>query len=442
MIGDVSGVEGNSARRAAKLLGVPIGLAGRAAGGFGRRALGRNDGELTTEFADQIAEELFSVLGELKGGAMKVGQALSVFEVGMPERYAEPFRETLAKLQAEAPPMQPGTVESVLDVQLGRKWRERFAEFDTTAVAAASIGQVHRATWHDGREVAVKVQYPGADKALQSDLRQLRRLAPLIRPLTPGTDVKSVIDEIHDSTITELDYRSEADHQRRFSAAFAGDPDIIVPAVIASSPKVLVTEWATGTSLSRISREGTRAERERCALLLTEFQFSSPTRAGMLHGDPHPGNFQLAPDGRFVVIDFGASLHLPDGMPAPLTTMMRTAVRGDSGELLELMREYGYVGPRSRVDASEAMAFLEPFVEPMRSPFFDFDREWMQGIVAVYGDFSGREFRTARSFSLPREFALIHRVLSSSVGMLCQLEARAPYRAVVEKWMPEIFSEE
>src|SRR5699024_55965 len=292
---------------------------------------------------------------------MKVGQALSVFEVGMPERYAEPFRETLAKLQAEAPPMQPGTVESVLDVQLGRRWRERFEEFDTTAVAAASIGQVHRATWHDGREVAVKVQYPGADRALESDLRPLRRLAPLIRPLTPGTDVKSIIDENYDSTITELDYRSEADHQRRFSAAFTDDPDIVVPSVIASSPKVLVTEWATGTSLSRISREGTRAETDRGGLLKREFTFSSSTCAAM---------------------------------------------PGDSDDLPELMREYGYVSPRSGVDASEAMAFLEPFVEPMRSPSFDFDRGWMQGIVAVYGDFSGKEFRTARSFSLPREYAL------------------------------------
>ena len=418
---------------------MPFGLAGRAAGGIGRRALGRDDGELSVEFADQIAEELFSVLGELKGGAMKVGQALSVFEVGMPERYAAPFRETLTKLQAEAPPMDPDTVESVLEVQLGRKWRERFSAFDSTATAAASIGQVHRATWRDGREVAVKVQYPGADKALQSDLRQLRRLAPLIRPLTPGTDVKSVIDEIYDSTITELDYRSEADHQRNFAAAFAGDADIYVPAVVASSPKVLVTEWATGKPMSRIAREGTQEERERCALLLTEFQFSSPVRARMLHGDPHPGNFMLAPDDRFVVIDFGASLRLPDGMPEPLTTLMRKAVHGQVDELLELMREYGYIAPRSRVNAQEAMAFLEPFVEPMRSPEFDFDREWMQRIVSVYGDVSGKEFRTARSFSLPREFALIHRVLSSSVGMLCQLEARAPYRAVVEKWMPEIF---
>src|SRR5699024_6706188 len=134
------------------------------------------------------------VLGELKGGAMKVGQALSVFEAGMPDRYAEPFREALTKLQAEAPPLPPDEVERVLDTQLGLRWRERFEDFDGEATAAASIGQVHRARWSDGRQVAVKVQYPGADEALRSDLRQLRRLGPLLRPLNPGTDVKAVID--------------------------------------------------------------------------------------------------------------------------------------------------------------------------------------------------------------------------------------------------------
>ncbi|MFN7243291.1 MAG: AarF/UbiB family protein, partial [Dietzia cercidiphylli] len=193
-----------SSRRAARLAGLPLGIAGRAAGSLGRRALGRGEGVLTEELADQAAEQVFAVLGELKGGAMKVGQALSVFEAGMPDKYAGPFREALTKLQAEAPPLPPAEVEQVLDTQLGLRWRERFAEFNTSAAAAASIGQVHRAVWSDGREVAVKIQYPGADEALRSDLRQLRRLAPLLRPLTPGTDVKGVIDELYDSAVAEL----------------------------------------------------------------------------------------------------------------------------------------------------------------------------------------------------------------------------------------------
>lgn len=396
---------------------------------------------MTEELADQAADQVFAVLGELKGGAMKVGQALSVFEAGMPDKYAGPFREALTKLQAEAPPLPPAEVERVLDTQLGLRWRERFAEFNTSAAAAASIGQVHRAVWSDGREVAVKVQYPGADEALRSDLRQLRRLAPLLRPLTPGTDVKGIIDELYDSAVAELDYRGEADTQRVFAAAFRDDPQIHVPAVLASAPKVLVTEWAEGRTLGRIAAGGTQDERNRAGELLAEFQFCSPTRARMMHGDPHPGNFLLADDGRMVVLDFGASLPLPEGMPAALTSMMRLALAGQAEELVALMARSGYVG-RGGVDPADAMSFLDPFIAPMRTAEFHFDREWLQGIMAVYGDVSGREFRTSRSFTLPRDYVLIHRVLSASVGMLCQLEATAPYREIVHRWMPEIFPDE
>ena len=384
---------------------------------------------------------MFAVLGELKGGAMKVGQALSVFEAGMPDKYAEPFREALTKLQSEAPPLPADEVEKVLDAQLGLKWRERFAKFDGQAAAAASIGQVHRAVWSDGREVAVKIQYPGADEALRSDLKQLRRLAPLLRPLNPGTDVKGVIDELYESTVSELDYRLEADTQRVFAAEFAGDPLIRVPSVLASAPKVLVTEWANGRALSKIAAEGSPEERNRTAELLSEFQFSSPSRVGMMHGDPHPGNFLLGDDSRMVVLDFGASIPLPNGFPSVLTSMMRLALENRGDDLVALMIRAGYMG-RGGMDSADAMAFLGPFIEPMREPSFQFDRAWMQGILAVYGDFSGREFRTARSFTLPREYVLIHRVLSASVGMLCQLQATAPYQQIVRRWMPEIFADE
>nr|WP_187354496.1 AarF/UbiB family protein [Dietzia aerolata] len=437
----VSELPRTSSRRAARLAGLPLGIAGRAAGSLGRRALGRGDGDLTEELADQAAEQVFAVLGELKGGAMKVGQALSVFEAGMPDKYAEPFREALTKLQSEAPPLPADEVEKILDAQLGLKWRERFAKFDGQAAAAASIGQVHRAVWSDGREVAVKIQYPGADEALRSDLKQLRRLAPLLRPLNPGTDVKGVIDELYESTVSELDYRLEADTQRVFAAEFAGDPLIRVPSVLASAPKVLVTEWANGRALSKIAAEGSPEERNRTAELLSEFQFSSPSRVGMMHGDPHPGNFLLGDDGRMVVLDFGASIPLPNGFPSVLTSMMRLALENRGDDLVALMTRAGYMG-RGGMDSADAMAFLGPFIEPMREPSFQFDRAWMQGILAVYGDFSGREFRTARSFTLPREYVLIHRVLSASVGMLCQLQATAPYQQIVRRWMPEIFADE
>src|SRR5699024_3145690 len=155
---------------------LPLGIAGRAAAGLGRRMTGQDRAETAAELAAKAAEQMFAVLGELKGGAMKIGQAMSVFEAAMPEQIAEPYREALTKLQKDAPPMPTAQVHRVLDQQLGTGWRDRFASFDDRPAAAASIGQVHRAVWADGREVAVKVQYPGADDALRSDLKQLRRL--------------------------------------------------------------------------------------------------------------------------------------------------------------------------------------------------------------------------------------------------------------------------
>ncbi|HEY4454057.1 MAG TPA: AarF/UbiB family protein, partial [Pseudonocardiaceae bacterium] len=168
-----------SAARTAKLASLPLGVAGRVVGGWGRRLVGQNADDVHADISARTAEQLFAVLGQLKGGAMKFGQALSVFEAAVPEELAEPYREALTKLQTAAPPMPVRTVHRVLVEQLGTGWTKRFAEFDDTPAASASIGQVHRARWHDGRDVAVKIQYPGADEALVSDLRQLQRFSRL-----------------------------------------------------------------------------------------------------------------------------------------------------------------------------------------------------------------------------------------------------------------------
>src|SRR4029453_13099409 len=179
----VSDIPRRTAARTAKLASLPLGVAGRAVGGWGRRLAGGDGDEISAQLMAKSAEQLFAVLGELKGGAMKFGQALSVFEAAIPDEYAAPFRESLVKLQTAAPPMPTRDVHRMLAEQFGRGWRDRFAEFDDTPPAPASIGQVRRGIWHDGREVAVKVQYPGAEEALRSDLRQLSRMTRLMQPL-------------------------------------------------------------------------------------------------------------------------------------------------------------------------------------------------------------------------------------------------------------------
>ena len=164
-------IKRGGAARNAKLAGLAGGIAGRTALGFGKRLAGKSQDEVNAELMEKAAKQLFTVLGELKGGAMKVGQALSVMEAAIPEEFGEPYREALTKLQKDAPPLPADKVHRVLDAQLGTKWRQRFTEFDDTPVASASIGQVHKAVWSDGREVAVKIQYPGADEALRADLK-------------------------------------------------------------------------------------------------------------------------------------------------------------------------------------------------------------------------------------------------------------------------------
>jgi predicted unusual protein kinase regulating ubiquinone biosynthesis (AarF/ABC1/UbiB family) len=432
----VSDIPRRAAQRTARLASLPIGAAGRWASGWGRRLTGQSPEEVNAEFSARTAEQLFAVLGELKGGAMKFGQALSVFEAAIPNEYAEPYREALTKLQSAAPPMPPAIVRRVLEEQLGATWRRRFAEFSEGPAAAASIGQVHRAVWHDGREVAVKVQYPGADEALRSDLRQLQRFSRLFQAIVPGLEVKPLLAELQDRMVEELDYRDEADNQRAFATGFAGDPDIAVPAVVASAPKVMVSEWVSGTPLSEIIRNGQRPERDDIACKLTELHFSAPARTGLLHADPHPGNFLRLADGRLCVIDFGAVARMPGGLPRTLGVLTRLAVEKRSEELLELLRDEGFVRDGSVLSAAEVQTYLAPLVEPLRTERFHFTRAWMQSQAERIGEFGSSDFHTGRALNLPPHYLLIHRVTSGSMGVLCQLDAEAPFREIAARWQP------
>jgi predicted unusual protein kinase regulating ubiquinone biosynthesis (AarF/ABC1/UbiB family) len=396
--------------------------------------------EISAQMAARSAEQLFAVLGELKGGAMKFGQALSIFEAAVPPELAGPYRDALTKLQASAPPMPAHNVHRVLAEQLGRGWRERFAEFDDQPAAAASIGQVHRAVWHDGRKVAVKVQYPGADEALRADLRQLGRLSRLMQPLVPGVEIKPLIAELRDRMDEELDYRDEADNQRAFAKAFAGDPEILVPRVVASAPKTIISEWVTGTPLSAIIRDGDQAARDEAGRLLATFHYGAPPRAGLLHADPHPGNFQIAPDGRLIVLDFGAVARLPNGTPKVLEDMTAMALRGESDALVERMRSDGFIRPGMRLEADDVLAYLMPFAEPLRTESFTFTRRWLQLQAERVGDLRGPDFRTGRALNLPPEHLLIHRVTFGSLGVLCQLGAKVRLREIVGRWQPSILA--
>src|SRR5216684_227579 len=226
--------------RTAKLATLPVGLAGRTALGLGKRLGGRPAELVAAEIQQRTAEQIFRVLGELKGGAMKFGQALSIFEAALPPELAGPYRATLTRLQESAPPLPARNVHRVLAEDLGPDWRGQFAEFDDKPAAAASIGQVHRAVWQDGRQVAVKIQYPGAGNALLSDFNQLSRVARLFGIIMPGLEVRPLLDELRARIAEELDYKLEAQAQQAFADAYAGDPDISAPHIVTATGHVLI----------------------------------------------------------------------------------------------------------------------------------------------------------------------------------------------------------
>ncbi|MCW2807709.1 MAG: hypothetical protein JWQ93_1664 [Marmoricola sp.] len=422
--------------RGARLATLPIGVAGRGAMGVGRRIGGRPAELVAAELQARTAEQLFQVLGQLKGGAMKFGQALSVFEAALPEEVAAPYRAALTKLQEAAPPLPVKTVHAVLAEQLGEDWRSRFREFDDKPAAAASIGQVHKAVWSDGRTVAVKIQYPGAGKALLSDLKQLGRLARMFSRFSPGLDIKPLLKELEERVAEELDYRLEADSQAQFHAAYDGDADICVPAVVDVADNVLVTEWIDGEALAVVIREGTQEQRNRAATLLAQFLFSGPVLVGLLHADPHPGNFRLLADGRLGVIDFGAVNRLPDGAPEPIGRLARLALEGRAEDVLEALRGEGFVKPNISVDAHVVLDYLLPLLEPVSAPRFQFSREWLRGQAVRVGDPRSPAAQLGRQLNLPPAYLLIHRVTMGTIGVLCQLGGEAPFRELMEQWQP------
>ncbi|MPY85666.1 MAG: phosphotransferase [Actinophytocola sp.] len=430
------GLPSGTAARAARLASLPLGFAGRTMSGWGRRLTGQQAEEINAEMAGRMAEQLFQVLGTLKGGAMKFGQALSVFEAAIPDEYSAPYREALTKLQSSAPPMPAKQTHRVLDEQLGSAWRTRFREFDDEPAASASIGQVHHAVWHDGREVAVKVQYPGADEALRSDLRQLMRFSRLFQALAPGTEVKPLLAELSDRMNEELDYRGEASYQRAFATEFDGDPQFVVPKVVASSPKVVVSEWVTGTPFASIIANGDTASRNQAGRLLLEFHYSSPERVRLLHSDPHPGNFMLRDDGKLCVIDFGAVARLPRGIPRGLGQITRLALDGKQEELMAVLREHRFVKDGTGVKAEDAVAYLAPFTEPLAHETFTFSRDWLQRQATRVGDVGSKDFRTGRLLNLPAEYLLIHRTTAGNTGILCQLGAEVAVREIADRWIP------
>ncbi len=418
--------------RSARLIGLPLGVAARAGVGAGRRLFGADAHQVDAQLKDAAAEQLFAVLGELKGGAMKFGQMMSMFEAFMPEDLAAPFRDRLRQLQDAAPPMPSSKAEAVLRAELGSDWRKNFSEIDLRPAAAASLGQVHRGRLTDGTEVAIKVQYPGAAAAVASDLRQVRRLTTAISPLTGGLDIVGIAREMAIRITEEVDYTLEAAAQSQVAEALAGHPRFVVPKVRMFTERVLVSDWVEGRKLISVT-DRPAAERNRAALDYVTFLFAGPRLAGILHGDPHPGNYLLTADGKLGVVDFGLVARLPEGLPEPMGRLIRNAVNDDAEAMLTGLREEGFV--TAEVSAEELMEFFVAFVEPAKVEQFTFNREWSrQQFGRVHSSMGPNEVAT--KLNIPPHYMIIYRAWLGAVSVLCQLDVQEDFAAILREYLP------
>jgi predicted unusual protein kinase regulating ubiquinone biosynthesis (AarF/ABC1/UbiB family) len=249
-------------------------------------------------------------------------------------------------------------------------------------------------------------------------------------------DVKPLLKELRARITEELDYELEATSQRAFAQAYADDDEIFVPDVLAATPRVLVTEWLDGTPLSTIINSGGPEERDRAGRLIATLHFSAPERARLLHSDPHPGNFRILPDGRLGVMDFGAVARLPDGHPEPIGRLVRLALSGDAAGVFDGLREEGFIKSGADIDAPAVLDYLLPMLDPIAADEFRFTRAWLRAEGLRIASPKSPAFHLGRQLNLPPSYLMIHRVTLGSIGVLCQLEAKAPYRSIIQRWLP------
>jgi predicted unusual protein kinase regulating ubiquinone biosynthesis (AarF/ABC1/UbiB family) len=387
----------------------------------------------------EAAEQIVEVLGSMKGAAMKVGQVASFIDTGaLPPEASKRIQQKLAELRDSAPRVSFRDMRKVIEHDLDDKLSEHFAEFEEDAVAAASIGQVYRARLHDGREVAVKVQYPGVSSAVRADLQNLGLLLRAAKRMAPGMDVKAMSTEVRERLTEELDYEHEAQSHRAFARAWKGHPFVYIPDVVTElcTEHVLVTEWAEGIGFEEV-RTLTQPERDRFGETVFRFFFESLYRVGHFSGDPHPGNFRLMDDGRVAFLDFGMTRKVPREWVERELAIFRLAFSGDADELyreLTAMRFYPADDPE--VTPERVLAHFEAVTAWYREDReITIDGDCVREILIDMGDMRSEHWPLMRRATLPPERMLATRMEALTLGVLGQVEARANWHRIAREWL-------
>ena len=387
----------------------------------------------------ETAMKMASTLGDMKGVAMKMGQLASFVDTEfLPPEYAEIYQEQLAKLRTSAPAMPWEKVSKVLeDEYLGEPLTELFADFEHEAFAAASIGQVHLATIHDGRAVAVKIQYPGVAEALESDLRNAGMIMRLARAFAPGLDARAVAEELRLRVMEELDYEYEAQSQRTFARAYRGHPFIYVPDVLTrlSRRRVLVTEYVEGLGFEDV-KSLPQEERDRFGEIVFRFSFGSIYHLQQFNADPHPGNYILMPDGRVAFLDFGMTKRLDREQIELEQRAIDAATRRDPEALREALHDLGFVKNPSKLDAERLMEHVM-----MVGGWYMEDREIeltperVMKVIESTSDPRSPYYDLMRRESIPAEELMGRRMETGVLAVLAQLRAKRNWHQISREWI-------
>ncbi len=429
-------VQTSRIRRSAAMAGLPVRAVGRTVSIHARGLLGADRAAMRERARTATAADTRATLGSLKGGALKLGQLLSTVDSLFPTDPDDSWQHALGALQETNPGLPFDEVRPVLEAELGPDWRALFLDLDEHPSAAASIGQVHRATWADGTPVAVKIQYPGVAQAIAGDVRSLAVTLRLTSLVARGMAMPPLVAELRTRLGEELDYRAEGRHQRAFAQAYADDPHYYVPPVLLATRGVLVSHWMDGIGLAQVARDGTPAQRDHLGAAYQHFFLTSPRRVGLLHTDPHPGNFRLLDDGRMGVLDFGSVLVLPDGLPATFGGLIRAMTAGDPGAVEAALRAGGFIAADRSLEVDKLIDYLSPFSEPARHERFRYSRAWLASEFGRVNDPRNPDFTVALQLTLPAEQLFTHRLWLGMVGVLCGLGATVPVRPELTAHLP------
>ena len=395
-------------------------------------AAGENRERLRTDLAMQTADDVTATLGTMKGVMVKLGQMASYVDEGL----APPVRRTLSRLQDSVPPMSAELAAGVITEELGQPPDQLFERWDPEPIAAASIGQVHRAISRDGRAVAVKVQYPGIAEMMTADLDNVSLLRRMLRVTAPSQDVDSLIAELRDRVLEELDYRREARNQQLLHEYFAGHPTISVPAIIGelSARRVVTSELVTGTRFSDVI-SWPQAERDLAGETLYRFVFRSLYEVHAFNGDPHPGNYLFHPGGKVTFLDFGMVKHFDDADLLPLMQMARNlCVDGDPAKFRASLEEAGFLVPGAPLTDEAVADHLAVFYQLIReSKTVTVTGEYASAVVRRFFDVRSPVAQYAR---IPRSYVILQRINLGLFALLGEMKATANWRAIAEEIWP------